>query len=553
MTTKVAPPRVWDHRRKAKADRLSAVSAYRQGKVLDGTRLQDAFEAVLRPGDRVALEGDNQKQADFLSRTLAQCDPKQVHGLHMLIGSVSRPEHLDLFESGIANTLDLAYAGPQSVRIAQLVEDGSVSIGAIHTYVELYARMFIDLTPDVALLCAEMADRNGNLYTGANTEDTPTIAEAAAFRDGVVLVQVDEIVDDTADLPRIDIPGGWVDLVVAADRPFAIEPLFTRDPRHIGDVEILQAMLALRGVYERHQVVSLNHGVGFDTAAIELILPTYGERLGLRGKIARHWTLNPHPTLIPAIESGWVESVHCFGGEPGMERYTAARPDVFFTGPDGSLRSNRVLCQLAGQYAIDMFIGSSLQIDGDANSSTVTDGRLSGFGGAPNMGHDPHGRRHPSPAWLSLLHGEDPIMRGRKLVVQIAQTFHAGGTPTFVEKLDAVDVGKTAGMPIAPVMIYGDDVTHVVTEEGVAYLYKAPSLSDRRDALAAIAGVTPIGRRADEKQTERLRQDGLVAFPEDLGVEVRLANRSLLAARSIGDLVAWSGGLYDPPAKFRDW
>jgi malonate decarboxylase alpha subunit len=318
-------------------------------------------------------------------------------------------------------------------------------------------------------------------------------------------------------------------------------------------VEILQAMIALRGVYERHHVVSLNHGVGFNTAAIELILPTYGERLGLRGKIARHWTLNPHPTLIPAIESGWVESVHSFGGEPGTDRYTSARPDIFFTGRDGSLRSNRVLCQLAGQYAIDMFIGSSLQIDGEANSSTVTDGRLSGFGGAPNMGHDPHGRRHASPAWLSMLHGEDPILRGRKLVVQIAQTFQKGGTPTFVETLDAVDVGKAAGMPIAPVMIYGDDVSHVVTEEGVAYLYKAPSLADRRAALAAIAGVTPIGRRSDEKQTERLRRDGLVAFPEDLGVEVRLANRSLLAARSIADLVAWSGGLYDPPAQFRDW
>ena len=554
MVTPVpAGSRTWDRRRKAKADRVAAVSAFCDGKVVDGRRLRDVFEALLRPGDRVALEGDNQKQADFLSRTLAQCDPQRVHGLHMVIGSVSRPEHLDLFENGIADKLDLAYAGPQSVRIAQLVDDGTVSIGAIHTYVELYARMLTDLTPDLALVCAEKADRDGNLYTGPNTEDTPTIAEAVAFRDGVVLVQVNEIVNDATDLPRIDIPGDWVDLVVAGDRPFAIEPLFTRDPRHIGDVEILQAMIALRGVYERHHVVSLNHGVGFNTAAIELILPTYGERLGLRGKIARHWTLNPHPTLIPAIESGWVESVHSFGGEPGTDRYTSARPDIFFTGRDGSLRSNRVLCQLAGQYAIDMFIGSSLQIDGEANSSTVTDGRLSGFGGAPNMGHDPHGRRHASPAWLSMLHGEDPILRGRKLVVQIAQTFQKGGTPTFVETLDAVDVGKAAGMPVAPVMIYGDDVSHVVTEEGVAYLYKAPSLADRRAALAAIAGVTPIGRRSDEKQTERLRRDGLVAFPEDLGVEVRLANRSLLAARSIADLVAWSGGLYDPPARFRDW
>jgi len=542
----------WDTRRTAKAERMQAGSGYSTGKVVDPAKLGDLLQDVIRPGDRVALEGDNQKQADFLSRTLADCDPKRINKLHMLISSVSRSEHLDLFERGIADKLDLAYAGPQSVRIAQMVEDGTVHIGAIHTYVELYARMFVDLAPDVVLLCAEQADRDGNLYTGANTEDTPTIAEAAAFHDGVVIVQANEIVD-TASLPRVDIPGSWVDFVVQADRPFFLEPLFTRDPRHIGPVEILKAMIAIRGVYERHQVVSLNHGVGFDTAAIELLLPTYGEQLGLKGRIARHWVLNPHPTLIPAIESGWVESIHSFGGESGMNRYAAARPDVFFTGADGSLRSNRVLAQLAGQYAIDMFIGSSLQIDKDANSSTVTDGRLSGFGGAPNMGHDPHGRRHSSAAWLDLARGDGASRRGRKLVVQMAQTFRAGGVPTFVETLDAVEVGKQAGMPLPPVMIYGDDVSHVVTEEGVAYLYKAHSLDDRQAALAAVAGVTPVGRTSDARRVEGLRRDGLVAFPEDLQVETRLADRSLLAARSIEDLVAWSGGLYEPPSQFRDW
>ena len=170
-----------------------------------------------------------------------------------------------------------------------------------------------------------------------------------------------------------------------------------------------------------------------------------------------------------------------------------------------------MLAQLAGQYAIDMFIGSSLQIDADANSSTVTDGRLSGFGGAPNMGHDPRGRRHCTPAWLDLAHGDGASRRGRKIVVQMAQTFRAGGVPTFVETLDAVDVGKQAGMPLPPVMIYGDDVSHVVTEEGVAYLYKAASLADRRAALAAVAGVSPIGRRAEARRTEELRRDGLVA------------------------------------------
>ena len=403
---------------------------------------------------------------------------RSIHDLHLLISSVSRSEHLDLFENGIARKIDFAYAGPQSLRIAQLLEDRRLEIGAIHTYVELYARMFIDLIPNVALVCAAQGDRDGNLFTGPNTEDTPTIVEAAGFSSGIVIAQVNEIVDQ---LPRVDIPGSWVDYVVEADRPFAIEPLFTRDPRHINEVNILMAMMVIRGVYERHQVLSLNHGVGFDTAAIELLLPTYAEALGLRGKICRHWALNPHPTLIPAIETGWVESIHCFGGELGMEEYVAARSDLFFTGRDGSLRSNRVLAQLAGQYGIDLFVGSTLQMDGDANSSTVTSGRLAGFGGAPNMGHDPHGRRHASPAWLSLIQGNAEVARGRKLVVQMVETYQKGGVPAFVESLDAVKVGRDAGMAIAPIMIYGDDVTHVVTEEGVAYLYKTGDLgSDAR-------------------------------------------------------------------------
>jgi malonate decarboxylase alpha subunit len=53
--------------------------------------------------------------------------------------------------------------------------------------------------------------------------------------------------------------------------------------------------------------------------------------------------------------------------------------------------------------------------------------------------------------------------------------------------------------------------------------------------------------------TDRLSKDGLVAYPEDLGVDPTLADRSLLAARSISDLVSWSDGLYDPPARFRNW
>ena len=555
MTTTISPPPQWARRRAEKARRLDQMRNLADGVVLPSDKIVAALEALIAPGDRVVLEGNNQKQADFLSRSLAKADPGRLHDLHMIMPSVSRAEHLDLFERGIARKLDFSFAGPQSLRIGQLLEDGQMEVGAIHTYIELYSRLLVDLIPNVALVAGFQADRHGNIYTGPSTEDTPALVEPTAFSDGIVIFQVNEIVDE---LPRVDIPASWVDFVVVADKPFYIEPLFTRDPRHIKPVHVLMAMMAIRGIYEKHKVQSLNHGIGFNTAAIELILPTYGESLGLKGKICRNWTLNPHPTLIPAIETGWVESVHCFGTELGMENYIAQRPDVFFTGRDGSMRSNRMMCQLAGQYAVDLFIGATLQVDGDGHSSTVTRGRLAGFGGAPNMGHDPRGRRHSTPAWLDMATpgGEGPVTlleRGKKLVVQMVETFQEGGKPTFVERLDAVDVAKKAGMPLAPIMIYGDDVTHLLTEEGIAYLYKARTLEERQAMIAAVAGVTAIGLRHDPKETARMRREGLIALPEDLGIRRTDASRELLAAKSIAELVEWSGGLYNPPAKFRSW
>ncbi|RWR01360.1 malonate decarboxylase subunit alpha [[Pantoea] beijingensis] len=543
--------RVWDTRRSEKRRRITSLNL--AGKVLPTDELPRVLETLIAPGDRVVLEGNNQKQADFLSRMLSEVDPAKVNNLHMIMPSVGRSEHLDIFEKGIARKLDFSFSGTQSLRISQLLEDGSLEIGAIHTYIELYARLYVDLIPNVALVAGFKADRKGNLYTGPSTEDTPALVEATAFHDGIVIAQVNELVDDETDLPRVDIPGSWIDFVVVADKPFFIEPLFTRDPRLIKQEHVLMAMMAIKGIYAEHQVQSLNHGIGFNTAAIELLLPTYGERLGLKGKICKHWTLNPHPTLIPAIESGWVESVHSFGSELGMENYIAARPDVFFTGADGSMRSNRAFCQMAGQYAVDMFIGSTLQVDGEANSSTVTRGRLSGFGGAPNMGHDPHGRRHATPAWLAMIDKPDPLVRGRKLVVQMVETFQPGVNPTFVEKLDAVDVARAAHMPLAPVMIYGDDVTHVLTEEGIAYLYRAQSMEERRAMVAAVAGITDVGLGVDAKRVAKLRREGKVALPEDLSIRRTEASRSLLAAGSVADLVEWSGGLYNPPAKFRSW
>jgi malonate decarboxylase alpha subunit len=93
--------------------------------------------------------GDNRKQADFLSRSLVKVDAKKIHDLHLIISSISRPGHLTLFELGIAKKVDLAFAGPQSLRVAQLLEDGVLEIGAVHTYVKLYARLLVDLIPSL--------------------------------------------------------------------------------------------------------------------------------------------------------------------------------------------------------------------------------------------------------------------------------------------------------------------------------------------------------------------------------------------------------------------
>ncbi len=550
--------RRWDLRNTNREQRLQRAAAVlgdaRRGKLVETGRIQDLLHSVLESGDRVCLEGNNQKQADFLAKALTKLDPERINGLHMLLSVLAMPEHLDIFENGIASRLDFSFSGPQAVRLARLVAAGKLNIGAIHTYLELFGRYFVDLTPRVALVAAQAADRHGNLYTGPNTEDTPAIVEATAFSGGIVIAQVNEIVDV---LPRVDIPADWVSFVVKAPTPHYIEPLFTRDPAQISDIQILMAMMAIKGIYAEYEVQRLNHGIGFDTAAIELILPTYAASLGLKGKICKHWALNPHPALIPAIEAGFVESIHSFGSELGMEEYIRARSDVFFVGPDGSMRSNRAFSQMAGHYACDMFIGSTLQIDLQGNSSTATAGRIAGFGGAPNMGADARGRRHASPAWLKAgreaRDGKNLIPRGQKLVVQIVETFREHMQPAFVERLDAWELAEQADMAIPPVMIYGEDVSHILTEEGLANLLLCRTDEEREQAVRGVAGYTQIGLGRDKRMVENLRDRGIIQRPEDLGIDKRLATRDLLAAKNMKDLVRASGGLYDPPKRFRNW
>ena len=533
---------------------INSTESIADGKVVKSSDAKLLFETVIKPGNRVCLEGNNQKQADFLARTLASVDNTKINNLHMLQSVVALPEHLDVFEKGIASKLDFSFSGPQSLRLAKLANEGKINIGAIHTYLELYSRYFLDLTPDICLITAEAGDRNGNLYTGPNTEETPTITEATAFKNGIVIVQVNKLVDE---LPRVDIPGDWVDFIIESPYPNYVEPLFTRDPAQITEMQVLMGMMALKGIYAEYGVQRLNHGIGFNTAAIELLLPTYGDELSLKGKICSHWTVNPHPTLIPAIEAGFIKSIHSPGSEVGMGNYISERRDIFFTGRDGSKRSNRTFSQLAGLYGVDMFIGSTLQIDHYGNSSTATSTRISGFGGAPNMGSNAAGRRHASDAWLRV-GAEDksrvnPMPVGKKLVVQIVETYRQQMEYAFVEKLDAIKLAENSNMALPPVMIYSEDVTHIVTEEGIANLLLCENMKEREEAIKGVAGYTPMGLSRDKKMVKALRDRGVIRYAEDLGVNKLHASRNLLAARSIKDLVRCSNGLYEPPKQFRNW
>ena len=52
---------------------------------------------------------------------------------------------------------------------------------------------------------------------------------------------------------------------------------------------------------------------------------------------------------------------------------------------------------------------------------------------------------------------------------------------------------------------------------------------------------------------EQLRARKIIQRPEDLGIDPLDADRAMLAARSMKDLMLASGGLYQPPSRFRNW
>ena len=115
----------WQSERRSRDQRLDAGSKFAEGKMVAPGDATALLEAVIRPGDRICLEGDNQKQADFLAACLANADPKVLHDLHVVQSGIVLPEHIDLFEKGIAKKLDYSYSGPQSYAVPRALNSGS--------------------------------------------------------------------------------------------------------------------------------------------------------------------------------------------------------------------------------------------------------------------------------------------------------------------------------------------------------------------------------------------------------------------------------------------
>src|SRR6476469_2302271 len=91
----------WQHQLQSRAARLQRASnvlgSGLQGKTLSADRIADLLHTVIESGDRVCLEGNNQKQADFLAKALCALDPARVNNLHMLQSVLALPSHLDVF------------------------------------------------------------------------------------------------------------------------------------------------------------------------------------------------------------------------------------------------------------------------------------------------------------------------------------------------------------------------------------------------------------------------------------------------------------------------
>ncbi|MHB9102960.1 MAG: malonate decarboxylase subunit alpha, partial [Sulfuricella sp.] len=78
MNAPATPPGRWDNLARSRAERLARAASFATGRMVSADHIVPLLEAIIEPGDRVCIEGNNQKQADFLARSLVKTDPSRL-------------------------------------------------------------------------------------------------------------------------------------------------------------------------------------------------------------------------------------------------------------------------------------------------------------------------------------------------------------------------------------------------------------------------------------------------------------------------------------------
>lgn len=93
---------MWDDNKKGYLQRINKIKSYlKNNKFIDANDVVEVLSQLIHSGDRVCIEGDNQKQASYLASALAKLNPKLINNLHMIQSAIVLPEHLNIFDKGV--------------------------------------------------------------------------------------------------------------------------------------------------------------------------------------------------------------------------------------------------------------------------------------------------------------------------------------------------------------------------------------------------------------------------------------------------------------------